>query len=408
MYTQMLGYNVEDAELHAEFMDDSDLEDDELLICNFAFVPRESDFVSLVTSKVPGEQLDKFGIEPRSSDKSSKDLRERKLDILNGRLLYRGWILIWVKDGMRELSAPDSSLLKLSPSKFFYPSVKYGLFVEDNFKVSPNLDDVLFLVDQMYRKKLASRSLETEVKIETPNGAVTKKIKISIPGEPARRAAVLLVPLRYPNINEPIIEQYREGNQKLTLYHASKFMGYEVGYQPGEKESSSIRRQREFYERIQSYVNKHENRPPSEPWYRFTLKHWVRSRWVLHDFMLEEARLLRCEWYQEHIQWGNDLDQLSFAKIMGMRDIKRRISHNEPDDHFKSFIEEHPELHGLTDSDEWHTMKMEASNLKEQDPIAEKTPLYVRIMSERVMDISRKIWTKLKKKKTNFNQEMER
>jgi hypothetical protein len=425
MYTQMLGYNVEDAELHAEYMDDSDLDDDELLVCNFAFVPRESDLVSLVTSKVPSEQLAKFGIEPRSSDRSSKDLRERKLDILNGRLLYRGWILIWVKDGMRELSAPDASLMKLSPSKFFHPSVRYGLFVEDNFKVSPNLEDVLFLVDQMHRNKLASRSLKKEVEIETPNGPITKKVKISIPGEPARRAAILFAPLRYPNIDDPIIEQYREGNRKLSMNHATKFMGYEVGYQPGEKESPSLRRQREFYERIISNVNKpNELRSNFEPCYRFTMRHWVRSRWVLHDFTLEEARLLRCDWYQEHVQWGNDLDQLSFAKIMGMRDIKRRIAHKEPSDNVKSFVEEHPELHDLTDSYEWHAMETEIKNLylepvnwnsqhfastqvtigangepKEgEDLIEEDTPLYVRIMSERVMDISRKIWTKMKKK----------
>jgi hypothetical protein len=424
MYTQMLGYNVEDAELHAEYMDDSDLDDDELLVCNFAFVPRESDLVSLVTSKVPSEQLAKFGIEPRSSDRSSRDLRERKLDVLNGRLLYRGWILIWVKDGVRELSAPDASLMKLSPSKFFHPSVRYGLFVEDNFKVSPNLDDVLFLVDQMHRQKLPTRSLKKEVEIESPNGPITKKVKISIPGEPARRAAILFAPLRYPNIDDPIIEQYREGNRKLTMNHATKFMGYEVGYQPGEKESHSLRRQREFYDRILSNVNKqNELRSNFEPLYRFDMRHWIRSRWVLHDFTLEEARLLRCDWYQEHVQWGNDLDQLSFAKIMGMRDINRRIAHKEPDDHVKSFVEEHPELHDLIDSYEWHPMETEMKNLyhepvnwnsyhlastkvtigangdpKEgEDLVGENAPLYVRIMSERVMDISRKIWTKMRK-----------
>lgn len=414
MYTQMLGYNVEDVELHAEYMDDSDLDDDDLLVCNFAFVPRESDLVSLVVGKVPPDSLAKFGIGARSSDRSSKDLRERKLDMLNGRLLYRGWILIWVKDGMRELSAPDASLMKLSPSKFFHPSVQYGLFVEDNFKVSPTLDDVLFLVDEMHRKKFLSRT-------------VNKEVKIRIPGEPARRAAILFGPLRYPNIDDPIIEQYKEGNRKLALHHALKFMGYEVGYQIGEKESSSLRRQREFYERIQSIVNKHnELRSTFEPRYRFAIKHWVRSRWVLHDFTLEEARLLRCDWYQEHVQWGNDLDQLSFAKVMGIRDLKHRIAHNELDDDAESFLEEHPELHGLTDSYEWHSIETEVQKLyrepvnwnsqnvastqvkigangeqeEEEDSIGD-TSLYVRIMSERVMDISRRIWTKRRKKLAN-------
>lgn len=424
MYTQMLGYNVEDAELHAEYVDDSDLDDDELLICNFAFVPRESDLVSLVTGKVPGDQLAKFGIEPRSSDKSSKDLRERTLDVLNGRLLYRGWILIWVKDGMGELSAPDASLLKLSPSKFFHPSVQYGLFVEDNFNVSPSAEDVLFLVDQMRRDKSDSRSVKKEMEHKTSDGSIIKeKMKFIIPEEPARRAAILFVPLRLPEIDDPIVEKYKKG-RKLTIHDASQFMGYEVGYQHGEKGSFSLRRQREFYERIPSYVNKKdESRSFFEPWYQLTMKHWVRSRWVLHDFTLEEARLLRCDWYQEHVQWGNDLDQLSFAKVMGMRELQRRIAHKEPDDYTKTYYEQHPYLHDVTDFHEWHSMETEVNRLyrepvnwkskdfqstqvrigangkqelEKEENLIEDISLYVRIMSEGVMNKSRKDWHKMR------------
>ena len=390
-------------------------------MCNFAFVPRDSDLVSMVSDKVPSEQLAKFGIEPKDSDKSNNDLRNRKLDVLNGRLLYRGWILIWLEDGMEELSASDASLLKLSPSKFFHPTVKYGLFVEDNFKVSPNLEDILFLVDQMHRPKLEDRSLKKHVSVDTPNGPVTTKLKFKVPAEPARRAAILFSPLRFPNIDDPLIEKFKSGEKKLTLAHASKFMRYEVGYQFKDKESPSLRRQREFYERIPSYINKrNELRSPFEPWYQFSMRHWVRSRWVLHDFTLEESRLLRCDWYQEHLQWGNDLDQLSFAKVMAMREIKRRIAHQEPDDHVKTFIQQHPELHDLTDSYEWHDMESEVNKLYrdplnwnphrlpstlataadelEEDPSTDETPIYVRIMSERVMDISRKVWNRVRKK----------
>jgi nucleoside-diphosphate-sugar epimerase len=436
LYTQSLGYNVEDMELHAEYMDDKDLDDDELLVCNFAVVPRESDLVSLVANKVPNDQLAKFGIEPQPSDRSSKDMRERKLDGLNGRLLYRGWILIWVKEGMHDLTAPNASLLKLSPSKFFHPTVNYGLYVEDNFKVSPNLDDVLFLADEMKRRKLSDRSLKKEESIETPHGTITKKVKYRIPQEPARQAAILFAPLRYPNIDDPIIEQYRAGRRKLTVYDASKFMQYEVGYEQDEKASPSLRRQREYYERIPSYINKNDElRSNSEPWYRYSMRHWVRSRWVLHDFTLEESRLLRCDWYQEHVQWGNDLDQLSFANVMAVRELKRRIAHQEPDDHVKTFIETNPELHDLTDSYEWHSMETEVNKFyrepidwKSQQPAPvqvmidangelqaqsedliseEGTPSYVRIMSERVMGASRRIWARKRKKLTEAKKSQE-
>merc|ERR1739847_247749 len=107
-----------------------------------------------------------------------------------------------------------------------------------------------------------------------------------------------------------------------------------------------------------------------------------------------------------------------------MRELKRRIAHQEPDDHVKTFIEKHPELHGLTDSYEWHSMENELNKLyrepinwrpqfsrpvqqviidgngkvkedADDDDLAEDdTALYVRIMSERVMATSRKIWAR--------------
>ncbi|KAL3923591.1 MAG: hypothetical protein SGILL_001571 [Bacillariaceae sp.] len=422
LYTQSLGYNVEDMDLHAEYMDDKDLDDEELLVCNFAFVPRGSNLVATVSDKVPNDQLAKFGIKPEASDASSKAMQERKLDGLNGRLLYRGWILIWVDDGLEPLETADRSILKQSPSRFFHPGVQYGLFVEENFAVSPNLEDVLFLVHEMRRRSLPDRTLKKEEKVQTPHGEVAKKVKYRIPKEPPRKAAILFAPLRYPNIDDPIIEQYRNGKRKLSIYDASKFMRHEVGYDDGEKESVSLRRQREYYERVPSYINKNtELRSSFEPWYRFSMRHWVRTRWVVHDFNLEDARLLRCDWYQEHIQWGNDLDQLSFANVAATRELQRRIAHQEPDDHIKSFIEEHPELHDLTDSYEWHALETDINKLhrepinwnshvpphvqividpsgNREDPVVdEEMPLYIRIMSERVMAASRKIWTKVRK-----------
>ena len=121
-----MGYNVQDLELHSEYMDDTALGDEDDLLCNFAFVPRDSDLVNSVASKVPNDQLAKFGIKPEQSD-VGKAMKERKLDGLNGRLLYRGWILIWVKGAIEPLSVTDRSLLKLSPGNFFHLDVHSAL-----------------------------------------------------------------------------------------------------------------------------------------------------------------------------------------------------------------------------------------------------------------------------------------
>ena len=171
-----------------------------------------------------------------------------------------------------------------------------------------------------------------------------------------------------------------------------------------------------------TFVNRNELRSPMEPWYRYTMRHWVRTRWVVHDLTLESSRQLRCDWYQEHIQWGTDIDQLSFAHIMAKRELERRMKYQEPDDHVKTLLDEHPTLSHLTDSHEWHALDQPQV---EADPItwmiqlpehianfqegkeatgqellnSPSEELFVRIMSERVMAISRKRWSKWRKPK---------
>ena len=422
LYTQSLGYNVEDLHLQAEYMDEDKLNDGDLLLCNLAFVPRDSDVVKKVIGKVPDGQLVKFGIETQDSDGS---LQERKLDGLNGRLLYRGWILIWVQDNLEPLSVTDRSLLKLSPGRFFHSDVKSALFVEENFSVSPNVEDCKFLVHELRRKALDKRTAKV-----MRDGV---KHRYQLPKEPQRRAAVLFAPLRYPNVDDPTVQKYRHGQKKLTVLDASKFMRYEVGIGYDEKEPQSIRRQREFYERVPNFVNRDkELRSAYEPYYLYSMRHWVRTRWVVHDIKLEESRLLRCDWYREHVQWGTEIDQLSFAHVMALRDVKRRIAHHEPEDKVKTFIEKYPELRPFTDSYEWYAMETESNKLY-QEPIqwipqvpehlvalqADKpekdeedeneaqdknVPIFVRIMSEKIMGASRKRWMKNHKKKEKETQ----
>jgi hypothetical protein len=417
LYTQSLGDNVNDLHLHPEYMDETELNEDDLLLCNLAFVPRDSDLVEKVTNKVPEDQLVKFGIKPMKSE-SKKAFRERILSGLNGRLLYRGWILIWVEDAIESLSVTDRSMLKLSPGKLFAPDVQKVLFMEENYPKSPHIEDILFWAEELERSAQGVRTVQKKME----NDGVIKRMKYQLPSEPQRRAGILFAPLRYPNVDDPTVKKYRNGEKKLTILDATKFMRYEAGLGYQGKEPQNIRRQREFYERIPSYVNREkELRSDFEPYYRYAMRHWVRKGWVIHDVTLEESRLLRCEWYREHVQWGAEIDPLSFAHIMALREVKRRIAHNEPDDHIKTFIEKYPILRPFTDSYEWHGMQTEANKLYPEPvnwvaelmgnrPISTPqddkqieleqghlVPLFIRIISERTMNASKKRWMKRQK-----------
>ncbi|KAL3940190.1 MAG: hypothetical protein SGBAC_005217 [Bacillariaceae sp.] len=417
LYTQSLGHNVEDMRLQAEYVKEEDLLEDDSLICNLAIVPQESDLVARVIGKVPRDQFGTFGLAGLPDD-NTETTYNRKLNGMNGRLLYRGWILIWVPGAVNKIGHTDRSLLKLSPGQFFSPEVQKALFVEENFSAPIQNDDCLFLIDELRRSALKERSYRRKIE------ATGKRVVYKLPSEPQRKAAILLSPLRYPNVDDPTVQRYRNGEKKLTIIDATKFMRYEAGYDYVDKEPAAIRNQRQFYERIPSYVNREkELRSSMEPFYRYIMRHWVRTRWVLHDVNLEESRLLRCDWYREHTQWGAEIDQLSFAHVMAFREVKRRIAHQEADDHIKTFIELNPELKPFTDSFEWHAMETETNRLyrepiqweaeipahiaalqeeKQADDEDEISPdedeaLFIRIMSERTMAASRKRWMKRRK-----------
>lgn len=416
LYTQSLGYDVKDIRLQAMYSDEG-----EQLVCNFAFIPRESTLVDAVIKKVPEEQLKKFGVSSEHAP-TKRALRDLKLDGLNGRLLYKGWILLWVKDATKPLSTFDNFLLKLNPGNFFSKDVKQVLFVDEKFPVSPNIEDVLFLMGESHREPLGYRALYRK----DENG---KKIKYKLQPEPERRAVILLAPLKQRASHDSKETALADG-QKLTVLTATKYMRYEIGEDAALKEGAERKKQREFYERVPTFVNRVDLRSPEEPWYRYEMKHWIRTRWIVHDMELEASRELRCDWYQEHMQWGNELDQLSFAHVMARRELERRISHHEPDDHVKPPHVEHPELKLLTDAHEWHPYMGKEHRLDslgaalekvpdhmaskddeedgevESEPVVQnlhgnKVPLFVRIMSERIMMFARQKWARERNLKMN-------
>lgn len=410
LYTQSIGYDVQDLKLHSVYK-----EEGESYICNFAFVPENSRLVRAAVDKVPENGLKSFGITPTKEDLNDPALFEkRKIEKLNGRLLYKGWILIWIKDAESTLSTIDRSLMKLSPGKFFHPDVKHAVYVDENFPISPNPEDVLFLVGQTHRSALPDRN--AYLKLESG-----KKKKYRLAAEPERRAVIVLSPLKHKKVTET------GQPAKISVLEATKYMQVEVGDDPEAKELSSLKKQREFYERVPTFVNRHDFRSGSEPWYTYELKNWVRTRWIVHDMSLEEGRQLRCDWYQEHIQWDNNLDQLSFAHVMTLREIKRKIAFEEPDAHIKPEHVVHPELVHLSDAHEWYALDSEKNRVDDNKlPIQKFTviadhmmdkdehdkepedalvhnvklaktkksdlPLFVRVVSERVMMKARQAW----------------
>lgn len=399
MYTMSLGYNVTELTLETEYQDGEAQEKRrDAVTCNLAFVPSESGIVREVINKVPPVALKKLDLTPETSFAN-------KVKFLNGHLVHKGWMLIFVYDAVEPLTAEDTLLLKHSPGRIFHDSVKYAMYVEENFDISPNAEDAQFLAYEMIRGQKKKRTTMG------PNHD-GEPVKYKLPAEPERRAVMLVAPMK----------GLPKWSKSLPLREAMAPMIIELGDDPDEKESKEVRTQREYYERAKGFINSMDLRPPSYlAHYRLEIKDFVRSRWVVHDLKLEEARQLRCEWYQEHLRWGTQLDQLSFAFVMAKRELMRKIVTEQLPEAKQTFEERVTEY--LTDANEWHPFysgegittgvhysqvlpEAIPENLRDQpdNEVAEKpvdtesvrddesTTLYVRIISDRIMLEERKKW----------------
>jgi hypothetical protein len=408
LYTQNFDKTATDLFLQTEF-----LEDIKPLVCNFAFIAGESKLVETVIAKVPDNELKKLGFDPSPEDaRNPKTYKERKYEKLNGRLLYRGWILIWTKDTPADLPIHDKFLLKLSPGRLFHKDVKSAVFIDQAFGVSPTSDDIQFLVQETYRKAWKPRVVKRKQR---------PKAKFLLPAEPQRRAIVLMSELKFQDSSK---SERLSPDEKISTYEATRFMRFSNGEDPLGKEPPNVRLQREFYDRLRATINPDYARGPGEPLHKFELNAWVRSRWVVHDMAHEESRQFRCEWYQEHVLWENDLDQLSFAYVMAKLELDRKLAHKEPDEVIQKHLTEKTEMKKLlSDTFEWRALKTEQNRLfspyeemqilpydmeyaeeralksakTADEPEGPHTPLFVRIISDRIMAYARKSWSKAKR-----------
>lgn len=362
-------------------------------VCNIAFISKSHLVVSSLVNKTIAAQ---------------ENQEEGKLnyDSLNGKLEEMGWTLVWMDYEENKLSHMDRNVLKLSPSKFFSSNVRHAMFVDSTYSACPKADDVLFLSRLMHRSALKERKVTITKPDET-------KLKVTMPEETEKRAVFLAPAAKLP---KPTHGKKKASISQMTEVFQSD---NDSGSDTKSEQTHSLIQQRDFYDRVHSYVDKDDFRPIIEPEYKFDMKHWIRSKWVLHDLREEEGRDLRCEWYQEHSHWKNELDQLSFGYVMARREVERRFARHEMDDRM---IDEMPQeeewVKHVLDKDDWTQLIASKGGIKPfvRTIIDEGAPsskdldsvdlakdqsgvdLFVRIVSENIMISERKEWVSKKKK----------
>ena len=410
LYTSALDDEAKDAPFETEYLKE---EPGFPIICNIAFVSRESQLVKNLVADLSENTQNSNATERREAGTQNNE----EFDAHNGRLEYNGWIIVWVPNG--QLSHEEKSLLKISPRKFFSSSVHIAIYAADSLRIlgdkTDNMLNAVFLVHQMSRKATKRHTL-------TRIGEDEKEHVIRFPAELERRVSLMTSEMVY---SQP----------QMTLREATRIMRAEMGQTINGTtllpECEKVKRQREFYSNVQTIINRPEFRSVHELKYHHEFKHWIGSNWIVHEMKHQESQQLRCEWLQEHVTWGGNIDQLSFARVMARQVLKRQVKLHEPDDLAKKSMEggrtrtEVARLNiieSLIDWQDWHLV------LKEKERTNLRTPgftveefidhlvrqrsqqlkgddlrlrpgtyeLFVRVLSKKWMDILKIIWDERK------------
>ena len=323
-------------------------------MCNIAFVPRESSFVLTIVSNVSESVLKSLKVTTKSGP------LDDRIDALNGRLLRKGWIIVFVGLPSVPIDSATKNLLKLSPRRLFASSVTKGVYVNGVFTKPAKSEDALFLSTFLRRDA-------TKAKVYIRHEDNGKMYKIPFPAYPRRRAMMVAPVMRHPTL---MVNATVDPTPNIGIKTAVKVMLLEAGLDPSDPASvpSHLRHQLDHYQYAASVINRKELRSTFEPNYLYESRHWISSKTLVHDFTREEGRQLRCELYEEHSLWGNEYDALSFSHVMATRTLRRQLHRDEPDAvEAKSRREKMTEsdlvkervVNGIVDWHQWHSLVSE-------------------------------------------------
>jgi len=262
--------------------------------CRIAFVSNKSFLVKqLVKSNTT------------TSNNSTTAVDNKKLDSLNGKVQWKNWTLVFVNGDASEMSEAEYTLLKVSPKRFFSETVARAMYVQPNrFPVPPFESLTAYFKSLDPGPRNAGRTKEYRSGVN---------IFRFLPREAKRARRVVLSSLEasFPTVppKSPVAVYVQELVKR-------------EGIRPVQER---LKPQLDFYTYAAHFVQTSPRRPEDEirsTIYKEFPFHWIKTAMIVHDLREDEAQQLRCEWYDEHLFWGNShLEDLSLAYILAKRRI---------------------------------------------------------------------------------------
>lgn len=230
-----------------------------------------------------------------------------------GKNVHKGWNLIpvdWENDTAR--FQDKKWLPKLSPKKLFHQSVHYAIYLQDDLTKTPSLEDMLFIISLMNWKR------------QDFNGNIQQ----------SKEAMILLsaleknsTPLRKDQIDRSTFIQQSESPKVMTMSEArEKILEYRGINHPKGKQD--LQKRITLSQQTTLLLNRCEFSTSCQNniMYKYALRYWVKTKWVVHDLHSIDAKDFRCDWYREHIKLNDDFDEFSFAHVMAIKEIEHFLS----------------------------------------------------------------------------------
>jgi nucleoside-diphosphate-sugar epimerase len=269
--------------------------------CRIAFVSSQSPLVQEVVVMQVGNH----------TTTSTSTVNRTLIETHSGKVQYKNWTLVFVHGNAANMSEAEYTLLKLTPKRFFSETVSRAMFVQPNrFPVPPFESLSGFFKSLDPSAKAAGRTKEYRAGVNSIFRFLPKEAK------KARRVIFSSLEATFPNVPE---------KSPIGVYVQD--LCKREGIRPNQ---DLLVPQVSFYTYAAHFVQNGIRRPEYE--IRSTIYkggfpfEWLKTAMIVHDLRETEARDLRCEWYDEHLFWGNThLEDVSLAYVLGKRRIMGRV-----------------------------------------------------------------------------------
>ena len=243
----------------------------------------------------------------KEEEKEQTSLRD-----LNGKLTSQGWVLVWPSHDYEDFTVGDAALLRIDPSRLFSKRVQKALFAGSNSfaKISNGQAMQLLGFADARGHKDGQRSFH-----EHRSGTNLYRW-VPLPKSKPRRSILFAG----------------------SLFPSS--MGA-VGPDILVNGKNYCKRQVEFYKQVAHRVHTNVGRPEFEirsTLYKTFPFHWIAPFFLVHNLQMEQARVLRCEWLDEHLSWTKmnqvkgSAEELSLGFVLGRRKTMRLLGDSDPRD----------------------------------------------------------------------------